>query len=369
MKNTDNSRSDSKKHFFEVLQEKNDSEFKFFNYVEDAVREIIIFFFQVFVALGLMLFRPLHFGQTFSNFQENAKIPKPLTFLAFSAVIASLGFRRLIAIIQIWFCTSGILQIINFPEVQTPVWAKGIIFEFCRGTSESFVGLSKPDILSSLRQVSIPSMLFMAIPITLIALSFALGILSLFKPQKPKKCQQVVDTICYSAGYQLVVFAVSTLWFSEQIFSCIFRDPEQSFMECLGGSTVWFLLLVLYTVLAPVPILFSAVEKSSRTKQNLNQRSDAYLNRLVQESHDTRFIASLRKIIRNDKVKWFLKSILFSYFLFLKVLKKVLSILFFIILSIVILITELTVTVIVERIGLVESIGIRAIQRDEESNE
>lgn len=93
MKHENDSEPDSRKTFLEILGAKSDSEFKFFVYVEDAIRGIIIFFFQVITAIGLMLLQPLSFGRSVLNLQEDRRIPKPLTFLAFSAVIASISFR------------------------------------------------------------------------------------------------------------------------------------------------------------------------------------------------------------------------------------------------------------------------------------
>ena len=358
MNNKDDGESDSGKTFLDILQVKGDSDFKFFQIVEDTIRGIIVFFFQVIMILGLMLLRPLHFGKNIPSLHRSIIIPQPLTFLAFSAVIASIGFRRLIASIQLWFCTSGIIRVVNSPEDQTPVWFKNIIFMFCRGIPESFDGISKPDVLSSLRQINFQSMLFMAIPITLITLSFGICILFLFKPQRVGKRQQIINAICYSSGYQLLIFAIVTLWFSERAFDCIFRDFGQSFVECLGRSNSWFLELILptlmlYAVIAPVPILYGAVAKYSETKQNLSQsKSDKCL---------TRF--------RNDKVRRFFRSILSGCSLFLEIIKKVFLILMLFVFSSVLLVAELITTVITERMGFVEPIGIRAFQNNEEPNE
>jgi hypothetical protein len=351
--------------FLEFLQSKSASEFKFFKVLEDTVREIILFFFQTVIALGLMLFRPPYFAKNISNLQENFAVPRPLTFLAFSAVIASVGFRRFISIFQIWLCTSGYPEFIEV--IQAPVWFRGGISEFCKKSAQSFDGISKPDILSSIRQISFPSMLFIAIPITLIALLFGLSVLSLFKAHKAQTGQKIIEIICYSSGYQLVIFAIATSFFSEQIYKYMLLEPERRY-ESLGWEVaiIIFPLLILYAVLAPVPLLYSSVADSAFKK--LESKNGVILKRATKETYEIRFtkrlISFLVKLTRQ-----LLELITSIFFLAVNLLKKVLLISFFIVFSIVLLSTELIATVAVEKLGLVEPSGIRVIQRNQESNE
>jgi hypothetical protein len=373
----DKNEDGNRKHLF---QDENDSEFKFFEIVEDTIWGIIRFFFQFFRALFEMSLRPWYFGRNASFLRQQARIPKPFTFMAFAAIFASIGFRRLIAIFQILFCITSVRTLIRIQDFGVPDWLRDSISDFCKTIPENsfeIQGINNPDLLALSQGIDFGSFLITAIPIAIIVVTVGFVIAYVFKHKDKKELEKVIYIICYAAGYQLIAFSIAAIVFSGQVFTCIdqVRREGEFIGQCLLNPTnqaLFSFLLLLWSIIAPGVILFFA---TINLKPKINGSIRNEFRKIVTISHIIEYhslrIQKSLFLTRLFEKHWFRKEmrrlILFFLAIFSSPRKALFLILFLIlfpILSPALLIVELSSVIITENLGLVRSVGTNIRKAD-----
>lgn len=172
-----------------LLAPHSNSEFKFFDLVEDTLVGLAAFLLRLGFLLKCLTLNPARMASLKTEYAE--KIPRPFTFLGLASVVAALEFHRLY------------------------VFAKLKLNFFMLGQPEA---LLTPSIIDSLQRLSWTDALKVSIPVVAIVLSSAALLLRVLGTGPRETRLRALHLHCYGTGFQLLATAIALILFERLAF-------------------------------------------------------------------------------------------------------------------------------------------------------